>query len=176
MTFLIFDHFYPSNWGFQIVSPQFSSGAQSCLTLCDPMNHSTPGLPVHHQLLEFTKTHVRRVGDAMQASHPLLSPSPHTFNLSQHHSLIKWVSSSHQVAKILSFSFNISPSSEHPWLISFRTDWLDLLAVQGAFKESSSVQKHQFFGAQLSLQSNSHIHTWLLEKPKPWLDGPLLAK
>ena len=77
-----------------------------------------------------------------------------------------------------SFSFNISPSNKHPGLISFRTDWLDLLAVQGTLKGllQHPVQKHQFFSAQLSSQSNSHIHTWPLEKPKPWLDGPLLAK
>ena len=80
---------------------QFSSVAQSCPTLCDPMNRSTPGLPVHHQLPESTQTHVHWVGDAIQPSHPLLSPSPSTLNLSQHQSLFKWVSSSHQVAKIL---------------------------------------------------------------------------
>ena len=77
-----------------------------------------------------------------------------------------------------SFSFNISPSNEHPGMISFRMDWLDLLAVQGLSRvfSNTTVQKHQFFGAQLSLQSNSHIHTWLLEKPLPWLDRPLLEK
>ena len=73
----------------------FSSVAQSCPTLWDPMNHSTPGLPVHHQLLEFTQTHVHRVGDAIQPSHPLLSPSPPALNLSQHQGLFKWVSSLH---------------------------------------------------------------------------------
>ena len=78
-----------------------SSVAQSCLTLCDSMNRSTPGLPVHHQLLEFTQTHVHWVGDAIQPSHPLLSPFPPALNLSQHRGLFKWVSSSHQVAKVL---------------------------------------------------------------------------
>ena len=87
---------------------QFSSVAQSCLTLCDPMNCSMPGLPVHHQLPEFTQTHVHWVGDAIQPSHPLLSPSP-ALNLSQHQSLFQWVSFLHQVAKYWSFSFNISP-------------------------------------------------------------------
>ena len=82
---------------------QFSSVAQLCPTLCDPMNHSTPGLPVHHQLLEFTQTHVHWVSDAIQPSHPLLSPSLPAFNLSQHRGLFKWVSSSHQVAKVLEF-------------------------------------------------------------------------
>ena len=86
-----------------ISSVQFSSVAQSCPTLCDPMNHSTPGLPVHHQLPEFTQTHVHRVGDAIQPSHPLLSPSPPAPNPSQHQSLFQWVNSSHEVAKVLEF-------------------------------------------------------------------------
>ena len=94
----------------------FSSVAQSCLTLCNPTDCSTPGLPVYHQLSEFTQTHVHWVGDAMQPSHPLSSPSP-TFNLFQHQGLFKWDSSSDQVAKYCSFSFSISPS--HPlWLQS----------------------------------------------------------
>ena len=82
---------------------QFSSAAQLCLTLCDPMNFSTPGLPVYHQLLESTQTHVHWVGNAIQPSHPLSSPSPLAFNLSYHQGLSKWVSSSHQVAKVLEF-------------------------------------------------------------------------
>ena len=84
-----------------IHSVQFSSVAQSCLTLCNPMNHSTPGLPVHYQLLESTQTHVHWVGDAIQPSHPLSAPSPPAFNLSQHQGLFKWVSSLHQLAKVL---------------------------------------------------------------------------
>ena len=84
-------------------SVQFSSVPQSCPTLCDPMNHSTPGLPVHHQLPEFTQTHVHRVSDAIQPSLPLSSPSPPALNLSQHQSLFRWVSSLHQVAKVLEF-------------------------------------------------------------------------
>ena len=115
------------------VSIIFSSVAQSCPTLCNPMYCSTPGLPVHHQLLEFTQTHVHRVGDAIQPSHPLSSPSPPALNLSQHRGLYKWVSSSHQ-SKYWSFSFNISPSNEHSGLISFRMDWLDLFAFQGTLK------------------------------------------
>ena len=82
---------------------QFSSVAQSCPTLCDPMNRSTPGLPVHHQLPEFTQTHVHRVGDAIQPSHPLSSPSPPAPNPSQHQSLFQGVSSLHEVAKVLKF-------------------------------------------------------------------------
>ena len=89
------------SWSFTVY--QFSSVAQSCLTLCDPMNCSTPGLPVHHQLPEFTQTHVHWVSDAIQPSYPLLSPSPPALNLSQHQGLFKWVNSSHQVAKVLEF-------------------------------------------------------------------------
>ena len=85
---------------FTSIKVQFSSVAQSCLTLCDPMNHNTPGFPVHHQLTETTETHVHWVGDAMQPSHPLSSPSPPAPNPSQHQGLFQWVSSSHQVAKV----------------------------------------------------------------------------
>ena len=137
---------------------QFSSVAQSCPTLCDSMNCSTPGLPVHHQLLDFTQTHVHQVGNAIQPSYPLLSPSPPAFNLSQHQGLFQWVSSSHQVAKYWSFSFNISPSNEHPGLISFRIDRLTLLRVQGTLKSllqhhspKASILLHSaFFIVQLS--------------------------
>ena len=139
---------------------QFSSVAQSCPTLCDPMNRSTPGLPVHHHLPEFTQTHVHRVSDAIQPSHPLSSPSPPAPNPSQHQSLFQWVNSSHEVAKVRSYSFSIIPSKEHPGLISFRMDWLDLLAVQGTLKSllQHHNSKHQFFSAQPSSQSNSHIY------------------
>ena len=94
-----------------------SSVAQSCPTLCDPMNCSTPGLPVHHQLLEFTQTHVHQVSDAIQPFHPLLSPSPPAPNPSQHHSLFQWVNSSHEVAKVLEFqllhhSFQRNPRAD----------------------------------------------------------------
>ena len=96
---------------------QFSSVTHSCLTLWDSMNCSTPGFPVHHQLLEFTQTHVQWVGDAIQPSHPLSSPSPPTFNLSQRQGLFKWVSPSHQVAKVLEFQHQ-----SFQWI--FRTDFL----------------------------------------------------
>ena len=115
-------------------SVQFSSVAQSCPTLCDPVNHSTPGLPVHHYLPEFTQTHVHWVGDAIQPSHPLSSPSPPASNPSQHQSLFQWVNSCMRWPKYWSFSFSIIPSKEIPGLISFRMDWLDLLAVQGTRK------------------------------------------
>ena len=152
---------------FSLLYIQFRSIAQSCPTLCDPMDCSTPGFPVHHQLPEFTQINVHWVSDAMQPSHPLSSPSPPAFNLSQHQGLFQWVSSSHQVAKILEFQFQHQSFHEYSGLISFRMDWLDLVAVQQTLKSllQITVQKHQYFGAQLSLRANSHIHTWLLEKP-----------
>ena len=137
---------------------QFSSVAQSCLTLCDPTNHSMPGLPVHHQLPESTQTHVHRVGDAIQPSHPLSSPSPPALNLSQHKGLLNESALRIRWPKYWSFSFNISPSNEHPGLISLRMDWLDLLAIQGTFKsllqhhssKASILQCSPFFIVQLS--------------------------
>ena len=102
-----------------LISYQFSSVAQSCLALWDPMDCSTPGFPVHHQLLELTQSHVHWVGDAIQPFHPLLSPSPPAFNLSQHQSLFKLVSSLNQVAKVLEFQFQ---HQSFQWI--FRTDFL----------------------------------------------------
>ena len=97
----------PSEWQCQNTpcswSDQIRSVAQLCPTFCDPMNRSTPGLPVHHQFPEFTETHAHRVSDAIQPSHPLSSPSPPAHNLSQHQSLFQWVNSSHEVAKVLEF-------------------------------------------------------------------------
>ena len=117
----------------------FSSVTQLCLTLCDPMG-CTPGFPVHHELLKLAQTHIHQASDAIQPSHPLSSPSPHTFNLSQHQGLFQWVSPSHQLVKYWTFSFSISPPTEYSGLISFRRDWLDLLAVQGTLK--SLLQQH----------------------------------
>ena len=97
------------------VSVQVSSVAQSCPTLCDPMDCSTPGLPVHHQLLESTQTHVHRVDDAILSSHPLSSPSPPTFSLSQHQGLFQWVSSSHQVAKVLQANIFLYTEISSSW-------------------------------------------------------------
>ena len=102
-------------------SVQFSSVAQSCLTLCDPNACNKPGLPVHHQLPEFTQTHVHRVGDAIQPSHSLLSTSPPAFNLCQHQGLFKWVRSSHQVTKVLEFQLQ-----HQSFLWIFRTDFFNL--------------------------------------------------
>ena len=129
---------------------------QSCPTLCDAMDLSTPGLPVHHQLPAFTQTRVHGVRNAIQPSHPLSSHSPPTFNLSQHQGLFQWVSSSHPTH--WSFSFSISPSNEYSGLISFRMDCLDLLAVQGTLKnllqhhssKASVLQCSAFFIVQLS--------------------------
>ena len=101
------------------LSVQFSSVAQLYPTLCNPMDCSMPGLPVHHQLLEFTQTHVPWIGDAIQPSHPLSSPSPSAFNLSQHQDLFKWVSSSHQVGKVLELQLQ---HQSFQWI--FRTDFL----------------------------------------------------
>ena len=147
---------------------QFSSVAQSCPTLCDTMNHSMPGLPVHHQPPEFTQTHVQWVGDAIQPSHPLSSPSPPAFNLSQHQGLFQWVSSWHQVAKVIgvSASTSVLPVNTQDWS---PLEWTGCISLQSKglsrVFSNTTVQKHQFFSAQLSSQSNSHIHTWPLEKP-----------
>ena len=114
-------------------SPLFSSVTQSCPTPCDPMNRSMPGLPVHHQLPEFTQTHIHRVGDAIQPSHPLilllLPPVPPSIRVFSNESTLRM-----RWPKYWSFSFSIIPSKEIPGLISFRMDWLDLLAVQGTLK------------------------------------------
>ena len=122
------------------------------------MYRSTPGFPVHHQLLEFTQTHVHCVGDAIQPSHPLSSPSPPALNLSQHQGLLNESALHIRWPKYWSFSFNISPSNERPGLISFRMDWLELLAFQGTLKSLSqqhsskaSIPQHSaFFIVQLS--------------------------
>ena len=147
------------DWGTNVhpwlIHVQFSSVAQSCPTLCDPMNCSTPGHPVHHQLPEFTQTHVHQVGDAIQPSHPLsslflLPPIPPSIRVFSNESTLhmRWL-------KYWSFSFSISPSNEHPGLISFR---LDLLAVQGTLKhllqhhssKASVLRCSAFFRVQLS--------------------------
>ena len=114
--------------------------AQLCPTLCDPMGCSSPGLPVYHQLVEFTQTHVHWVSDAIQPFHPPSFPSPPAFNLTQHQGLYNESVLQISWPKYWSFSFSISPSNEHPGLISFRMDWLELLAVWGTLK--SLLQQH----------------------------------
>ena len=154
------------------------SVTQSCLTICDPMNHSTPGLPVHHQLLEFTQTHVHRVGDAIQPPHPLLSLYPPAPNPSQHESfpmsqLFTWGGQSIAVSALVSFL----PMNTQDWSPLEWTGWISLQSkgLSRVFS-NTTVQEHQFFGTQLSSRSNFHIHISPLEKPQPWLDGLLLAK
>ena len=129
---------------------------QSCLTLCNPMDCSTPGFPVLHHLPELAQTHVHRVGDAVQPAHPLLSPTPPALNLSQHQDLFKRVGTLYQMVKV--WNFSISPSNEYSGLISSRMDWLDLLAVQGILKsllqnhslKASVLLRSAFFMVQLS--------------------------
>ena len=160
-------------------SVQFSSVAQSCLTLCHPMNCSTPGFPVHHQLLELAHTHVHQVNDAIQPSHPLSSPSPPAFNLSQHQGLFQWVSSSQSGGQStgVSASASVLPMNTQDWFPLGWTGWISLQSkgLSRVFS-NTTVQKHQFFGAQLSLSSLTSRNTWLLEKPQLWLDGPLLVQ
>ena len=138
---------------------QFSSVTQSCPTLCDPTNRSMPGLPIHYQLPEFTQTHVHQVGDAISSSVVPFSSCPQSFS----------PSGSFQMSQLFTWggqSIGVSASNEHPGLISFRMDWLDLLAVQGTLKslfqhhnsKASILRRSAFFMVQLT-------HTWLLEKP-----------
>ena len=133
---------------------QFSSVTQLCLTLCNLMDCSTRDLPVHHQLTEFTQTHVHWVGDALKPPHPLSSLSPPAFNLSQHQGLFHWVSSSHQVAKVLGASTLVSvlPMNIQDWFLLVLTSLISLQSkgLSRVFS-STTVQKHQFFSAQLSL-------------------------
>ena len=152
----------------------FCSVAQSCQTICDPMNCSTPGLPVHHQLPEFTQTHVHQVGDAIQPSSsvvpfsscPQSLPASESFPMSQ---LFTWGGQSIGVSALAS----VLPKNTQDWSPLEWTGWISL-QFKGLSRvfSNTTVQKHQFFSAQLSSQSNSHIHTWPLEKPQPWLDGP----
>ena len=124
----------------RLESAQLSSVTQSYPSLCNPMDCSTPRLPVHHQLPEITQTHAHWVSDAIQPSHPLSSPSPPAFNPSQHRGLFKWVSSSHEVAKVLEFQLQHQSFQWTFRMISLMMDWLDLLAVQGTLK--SLLQHH----------------------------------
>ena len=120
---------------------QFQFSSVSHVQLCDSMDCSTPGFPLHHQLTEVAQTHVHPISDNIQPSHPFSSLSLPAFNLSQHQGLFQWVSSSHQVAKVLEFQLYNS-SNEHSGLISFRMDWFDLPAVQRTLK--SLLQHHSW--------------------------------
>ena len=154
----------PSMLSVQFISVQSLNRVQ----LCDPMNRSTPGLPVHHQLPEFTQTHIHRVSDAIQPSHPLSSPSPPAPNPSQHQSLFQWVNSSHEVAKVLEFQLQ-----HHSFQRNHRADLLQNGLVGSPrsprdSRESSPTPQFKTINSlALSLlhKSNSHIHTWPQEKP-----------
>ena len=129
---------------------QFSSVTQSCLTVCDPMDCSMPGLPVHHQLVEFTQIRVHWVGDAIQPSHPLSSLSPPAFNLSYHQDLFQRVSSSLQVSKVLEFLLH---HQSFQWTLRtdlFKMDWLDLLVVQGIHESTPTPQFKNINSSTLS--------------------------
>ena len=138
-----------------------------------PMDCSMPGFPGLYHLPELAQTHVHLVGGAIQPSYPLLSPSP-AFSLSQHQGLFEWVGSSWQVVKVLELQDQMNIQD---WLHIGLTHLISLQS-KGLSRVFSNitVQKHKFFGAQPSLWSSSHIHTWLLEKPQLWLVGPLSAK
>ena len=140
------------------------SVTKSCLTLCDSIDCSTPGLPVPRYLSEFAQVRVHWIGDVIQPSHPLLPFSPSAFNLCQHQGLLQGVCSSHWVAKLLELQHH--PSNKYSGLTSFRTDWFDLLVIQGLSRvfSNTTVQKNQFFNILPSLWSNSHIGTRLQER------------
>ena len=149
-------------------SVHFSSVTQLCPTLCDSMDFSTPDFPLHHQIPHLTQTHVHWVSDAIQSSHPLVSPSPPAFNLSQHQGLFQWVSYLYQVAKVLQIQLKHQSFQLifRDWFSLGWTGWISLQSkgLSRVFS-NTTVQKHQFFCAHVSLQSNSHFHTWLLENP-----------
>ena len=138
-------------------SPDFAfrhiccSVSQSCLTLCNPTDCSTPGFPVLHCLSEFTHSRVHWISDAIQPSHPLLLPSPPALSLSKHQGLFQWVSSSHQVAKVLELQLQHQSFNEYSELFSFRIHWIDLLAVQGTLESSPALQFESINSSVLSL-------------------------
>ena len=146
-----------------IVSVQSSSVTQSCPTLCDPVNHSTPGLPVNHQLPEFTQTHVHRVSDAIQPSHPLSSPSPPAPNPSQHQSLFQWVNSSHEVARVLEFQ-----PQHHSFQRNLRADLLQngLVGYPSSPRDSQESSPAPQFKS-INSSALSFLHSPTLEKPQP---------
>ena len=168
--FNVFHGYWPSysfisSW---ISFNKFSSVAQSCLYLCHPMDCSTPGFSVHHQLPELNQTHIHRISDAIQPFHPLSFPffsclqsfpASGSFPMSQ---LFTWGGQSTGGSALTS----VLPKNTQGWSPSEWTGWISFQSkeLSRAFS-NTTVQKHQFFSAQLSSQSNSHIHTWLLEKP-----------
>ena len=141
----------------------FSSVTQSCLTLCNPIDSSTPGFPIHHQLLEFTQTHVHHVGDAIQPSHPLWSNSPSAFNLSSGSFQKSQFFTSGGQSIVVSASTSVLSMNIQDWFPLVWTSWISLQS-KGLWRvfSNTTVQKHQFFRAQPSSQSNSHIHAFFL--------------
>ena len=133
----------------------FSHSFVSCLTFCDPVDCSMPGFYVLHYLPEVAQTHVHRVSDAIQPSHPLLSPSPPALNLSQHKCLFHWVGSLHQVIKVLELHFN--PSNKYSGLISFRIDWFELFAVQRILGENGYIYMSMYGWVPSLFTWNYHI-------------------
>ena len=150
--------------------------SHSCLTICDPMDCSTPGFPVLHHLLELAEIHVHQVGDAIQQSHPLSSPSPPAFNLSQNQGCSNELVLCIRWPKYWSFSFNISPSNEFAGLISFRMDCFDLLAVQQAFKSLIQHQSSKALILWCSAFLWSNSHPYMTTGEIITLTRPLLAK
>ena len=162
-------------WVLHFYLVQFSHSVMP--DFCDPMNLSTTGFPVHHQLLELTQTHVHWVGDAIQLSHPLSSPSPPIFNISQHQGIFKWISFLHQVTKVLEFQLQ---HQSFQWI--FRTDflWDGLVGSSCSPRDSQESSPNQFKSINSLVQrflyspTLTSIHEYW--KNQPWLDGPLLAK
>ena len=147
-----------------------------CPTLCYPMDCSTPGFPVLNPLLELAQSHVHWVSDAIQPAHPLSPPSPPALNLSQHQGLFQWLLFSSGDQSI-GASASVLPMNIQGWFPLGLTGWISLLSKElSKVFSSATIGKPQFFSAQPSLWSNSHICTWLLENPQLWLDGPLSAK
>ena len=140
---------------------------KSCLTLWDTVCCSTPGFPVFLYIPKFAQTHVHWVSDAIQLFHPLSPPCPTALHFSHHEGFFQWVGSLHQVAKVLELQLWHQSFQRIFGLISFKIDWFDLLAVKGFSRmlSSATARKHEFLSTQPSLWSNSHICTWLLEKP-----------
>ena len=140
------------------------SVANLCSTFCDLMDGSTPGFPVLHQLLELAQTHVHWVSDAIHPYHPLLSPSPPAFSLSQHQGLpMNWLFASG--GQSIGASASVLPMNNQGWILLGLTEFISLLSKElSSVFSNTTVWRHQFFGAQSFLLSNSHIHTWLLEK------------
>ena len=157
---------------------KFRSVTQLCLTLWDPMDYSTPGFPVHHQILELAQTHLHWVSDAIQPSYPLLSPSPPAFNLSQ-------LSGSFPMSQLfasggqsigVSASASVLPINIQDWFPLGWTGWISMQSKGLSRVFNTTVQKHQFFSTQLSFWSNSNIHTWYWKNHNFELYGHLLTK